>query len=532
MIEAGRIVIPDLFAGVWDASVVSTYGADLHFFERDLLRQMDRIGNRVVLADNTQINRSFSRGPQARQLHQVNRTYLLAPIRVAQAAHVKFIMMLNGIQGLLAVGSGNLSMSGYASQGEIFTIYHYTSDDKEFLPAFLAVKEYLDGLGSNGNIDSVAREQLQRLWVAVPWIYKATKSTNSPVLHNLSRSFLDQLVEQLGGRSVDELVLHAPFYDRECRALERLLSSTNPRKLVLLVQERVTSVDPSKLEDVIASSGVDVDLRSVSASESGVMIHAKFIIAKCGDRAVCLQGSPNMSTVAMSLHQPQGNLEMANLLEGHREAFDHLMLGLNMSGESVNLAAMDLRLVESQSDEAGNLGEDVVRELSWIAPVVSGRFASVVLEPPTMIVGDEIAADVEWRLEDPMDGETSFRILLGERSATAISRNCAIVFGFSDDSFTVPTFPYHRKSLAALHSGQPVTDLLTLAADFDVEDGELERLLRQLDDVLVVDSRSLWRIVEGPSAITSDDDIEDGPHYDYSDIDWTAILNHPKLIHA
>src|ERR1035438_5045049 len=147
MIEAGRIVIPDLFAGVWDASVVSTYGADLHFFERDLLRQMDRIGNRVVLADNTQINRSFSRGPQARQLHQVNRTYLLAPIRVAQAAHVKFIMMLNGIQGLLAVGSGNLSMSGYASQGEIFNIYHYTSDDKEFLPAFLAVKEYLDEIG-------------------------------------------------------------------------------------------------------------------------------------------------------------------------------------------------------------------------------------------------------------------------------------------------------------------------------------------------------------------------------------------------
>jgi len=530
--EARRLVIPDMFTGSWDAALVSTYGADLHFFERDLLRQMGRIGNRVVLADCAQINRSLSRGSQSRQLRQVNRTYLLAPVRIAQAAHVKFIMMLSLDRGLLAIGSGNLSMNGYASRGEVFTTYHYSVEDEKYLAAFLTVKDYLDELGANGSIDAVARDHILHTWTVAPWIFKSSDSTQSPIRHNLKATLLDQFLARVDGREIDELVVHAPFYDRECSALEQLLSATKPRKLQLLVQERLTSVDVSKLEGVLTRSGAEVELRSISAAESGVLIHAKFIVARGLDWAVCLQGSPNMSTVALLLHQPQSNLEMANLLEGDHDAFDYLISDLIFSVDRVDLKSMDLHLIESENDENALSGEDIVRELSWTAPILSGRFTTIISQPPVVIVGEDVATDVEWRLAEPVEGGMSFEIAVGERTADAIGRNSAIKFGLADGLFTITIFPYHRRALAGLASGQSSLDLLVHAADFDIEDEELERLLHQLDEVLVIDNRSIWRIVEGKSGSFPDEDENeiDGPHYDYADIDWTAILTHPKLV--
>ena len=57
-------------------------------------------------------------------------------------------------------------------------------------------------------------------------------------------------------------------------------------------------------------------------------LHAKFILVRQRRRAVLLQGSPNLSLAALCLADPAGNLELANLLTGPRDAFDELLEGL------------------------------------------------------------------------------------------------------------------------------------------------------------------------------------------------------------
>ena len=109
-----RVAVPTLFDGDWDSALIFTYGADLAFYERDLLRQLHATKNRLVFADHKQMARELLDSESGSQLRQVNRSYVLAPLRVDRAAHAKLILLLRDDRGLLAVGSGNLGMRGYA----------------------------------------------------------------------------------------------------------------------------------------------------------------------------------------------------------------------------------------------------------------------------------------------------------------------------------------------------------------------------------------------------------------------------------
>ena len=100
-------------------------------------------------------------------------------------------------------------------------------------------------------------------------------------------------------------------------------------------------------------------------------------------------------------------------------------------------------------------------------------------------------------------------------------------FTFETGEESSPTFPYHINALMALASGQGRTDLLKQASDFELDDEELEQLLAQLDEALVVDGRSIWRMLRRKTPATSDDETSASIAYD--ELDWDAIQSHPKL---
>ncbi len=294
-----RIKVPTLFDGDWDSVLICTYGADLAFYERDLWRQLERARNRIVLADGKQVARKLIDPEGRAQLRQVNRTYVLAPMRIDRAAHAKLILLLREDRGLLAVGSGNLGMTGYASQGECFTTYRWATEEPEHLNAFIAAKDFVTAILDRRLVDEVIGPRVQQAWRDAPWIYGKATDTSWPVRHNLDRPLLDQFIEMIGDRHVDELVVHAPFYDRQCRALNDLLKRVAPGRIQVLLQERITSVDPKRLARILATSPCAVDVRSVEANEPGTYLHAKFIIARTNGGDVCLQGSPNLSSPAL-----------------------------------------------------------------------------------------------------------------------------------------------------------------------------------------------------------------------------------------
>ena len=523
---APRVIVPRLFDEEWDSLIIATYGADLAFYERDLWRQVGRAKNRLIFADSRQAQRRLS-AESGSSLRHVNRSYVLAPIRLGGAAHAKFILLLAEDRGLLAVGSGNLGMDGYASQGECFTTYRWTAEDSQHLHAFVAAKNFLEQVISRRLVDEIVKPRLQQAWQDAPWLYGAVHEPTSTVRHNLDEPLLSQFIDAIDGRPVSELVVHAPFYDHRCRALSELIDRTRPEALQILVQERITSVDPLRLANALSTAPSEVEVRTVQAQESGTFLHAKFLIAHLNSSEVCLQGSPNVSTPALLQDALTGNIEIANLLEGPPGAFKHLVSDLVISAEPVEISSLGLSLAEDEDGSDDDGYESFARELSWASPRLTGIFQGEIETPPGLIIGESTVEDVDWSLEAPQDSITSFTALLGESAAAMLNRVDSVSFVFDNDRRTPPAFPYHLHNLIALSSGQGRTDLLKQAGDFDLDDEELEQLLVQLDETLIVDGQSLWRMLK--RKVPQPADEADSEALSYDDLDWDAIQSHPKL---
>lgn len=523
-----RIRIPTLLDAAWDSALIMTYGADLEFYEQHLLPLLTRSRNRVIISDGRQTARRLSDTNSRVQLRQVNRTYVIAPVQADTAAHAKLIMLLSEDRGLLVVGSGNLNMSGYASQGECFSSYHWSQDDQGQLGEFLAARDFIDQVCEKRSVDSFVQTRVQQAWQDAPWLYGKAQDSGSRVRHNLDRALLDQFAEAVNGRTVDELVVHAPFYDHRCEALAELIQRTSPTTLQVFLQEHLTSVDPERLAAVLDAAPGLIDVRSVEARDAGTFLHAKFLIARSEGTAICLQGSPNISSSALLGAYPNGNIELANLLIGERTAFDHLINSLVVSPDSIDITQLGLSLTnDGDDDEHGSPSQYAATELSWEAPRLSGVFDRAVLVPPQLIVDGAVVAEVAWELSEPSADRTRFTVSLDEEAASALNGVAAVRFIFETGEETLPTFPYHVNALNALASGQARTDLLKRAGDLNLGDAELEELLAQLDAALVVDRGSIWRMLKRKAPEASDNDSSISIAYD--ELDWDAIQSHPKL---
>ena len=522
-----RILIPRLFDEAWDSVVIATYGADLEFYERVLLRQLRRTRNRVMFCDGRQVTRKLAEPDNRTKLRHLNQTYVVAPIWTNGAAHAKLIMLLSQDRGLLVVGSGNLSLDGYASQGECFSMYRWSGDDQGQIGEFLAARSFINQMSEQRLVDPVVGEFVRQAWQDAPWLYGKAQGGVSRVRHNLEQTLLDQFVEAVSGQTVDELVVHAPFYDHGCQALAELIQRTSPKVIKVLLQEQRTSVDPGQLALVLAGAPGRVDVRSVKPADKGTFLHAKFLIARCDNTGICLQGSPNISTPALLSTHPDGNIELANLLVGHRNDFDHLITGLLVSPNSVDISQLGLSIASDSDDDHAIPLRSTVAELRWVPPQLTGVFYREVRIPPQLFIEGAEVEEVAWEIGTPSAGTTRFTVKLGDKDAAKLNRVAALGFTFENGEESLPTFPYHLNTLKALASGQRRTDLLKQAGGFELDDEELEELLAQLEEALVVDGRSIWRMLKRNVPSASDDETSETIPYD--ELDWDTILSHPKL---
>ena len=143
--SSGRVRLPEEVDGDFTGLIIGTFGAQLDFAEMQFFRQLSKSTvNRVVLADQRQLNSYLSTQPALRRL---NRSYVAAPVTSPRAHHPKYIMLIGPDEGRLFVGSGNLSISGYAGPGECFTAYEWHADDPGSNPApFGAVRELIGAI--------------------------------------------------------------------------------------------------------------------------------------------------------------------------------------------------------------------------------------------------------------------------------------------------------------------------------------------------------------------------------------------------
>jgi hypothetical protein len=524
-----ELEIPELLKGSWRHAVFLTYSVDIPIFESALWRELNSLcTNKIILADATRFLAACSQYTQPGLVRHLNRLYVADGILVPQSAHAKLILLTNEEQGRLLVGSGNLGMQGYASGGELFTLYEYSLEAEQNLNAFVTVRHLLNTLIERRWIGSPATQRLQHMFEQTPWLYlKSHGASDSPVRHNLEQSLLSQLHAAVGAETVEDLYVLSPFYDPAAVALGELLHTLRPKQTTLLVQPGYTSLHPSAVEKVINEYRGQVSVRAFQRGDDNRYVHAKLYLVKTVSRAICLQGSPNLSQVAMLRTPPQGNIELANLLIGGRDEFDHLLGAIRIGAIIPNLAEAGLALEE--------VGEDAVAESTWYLIRSELHENRLILHyhgtPPDFTTAQLVIAGREFPLVIKSDTADRLELQLDQLALALFERAVPVSIHWSSAEYQYqsnPLFVCHLVELSKVLEADDAESTLPGFGDLALDDEEFERLLGELDAALMIDRRSVWQLVSHRAEVITDAE-EDAPYLSYEEIDYDRIRQHPKI---
>lgn len=522
--------IPEALKGPWSHALFMTYGVNLPFFEHALWNQLpNRCRNRIVLADGHSYLMACRGYAQGDVLRYLNQRYVAAGVFCRHAAHAKVILLTNEEQGRLLVGSGNLGLPGYASGGELFTQYEYSKDAPENVDAFTSIRSLLDELLERGYVQGTVERHIGLLLEGSPWLSTPAAPHHGPVRHNFHHPFVTQLREVLGDRQIQELWILSPFYDRDAAALEYLLREFRPEQATLLMQRGQTSADPDALETILSRYPDVCRIHTCTRPGDDPYLHAKLYLFKLPDCAVCLQGSPNLSRVAMLLSGDAANIEVANLSVDLRDGFDYLLDALDISTSPVSLEDLHLSCEpdETTTDPSleawyltnGELQGDALRlgfrgevpNLSDAVLVIGGEEAGCPpIERDNQLLLVRLSAEASRRLSHPLP--------------VCIRRNAG-----STKHDSNPIYVYNRAALDAALEVNDDTGVFDGMGNLDLDLKDLEHLFGDLlDTVLVLDERSVWHSLRTQRAL-SEDKSNEGASLTYEQVDYDLLRSHPKM---
>lgn len=523
---APRLGLPPLFShGRYEQVLISTFGADLEFYERVLRRHFGGYRNQIVLADSEML-RSAVAATTAGALRHVNRSWLAGPVRTKHAAHGKLILLAGPKAGLLLVGSGNLNISGYAGGGECFTPYHWSPEEPGHLNAFTTVRAMTDGLAARGYLDAATIERLGVFWSAQDW-WHAPPTTDGPVRHNLDVPLGEQLIAELNGEPVEELVVAAPFHDPACSALEHLMTALTPQHTRVLVQPGRGSVDPSALSKVLSRHAAEAWSIEPVAVPVSTYLHAKVLLIKTARRAVCLTGSANCSQVALWRSHPDANVELGNLATGSRTAFDHLFAAdVVMLAGPVDPATLGVKIQEeSPTEPAPALRVENVR---WIPPRLTGQLHGRLTDPAAVIIEiDGRISNAHVELSPGPAGTTTFTAVITDTDGLQALEGVVTVTVRVGDASSAATVPYQLERLREQDRRRVDIEQLRQAARMDLDDPDLQQALVALEEILVGDHTVRWTR-DQDAAAGAEPEAEDS-FLSWNDIDWDTVRAHPRF---
>lgn len=336
------------FQGRWSSFWGTSYTFELELFDEYLFRRLGEPPlNATMLVDFRQLSKSLDAlSPEARrQVQRANRDYLLRGIPLGSAFHPKTYFFGNAKEGVLLVGSGNLTMRGIEEGHEVFS--RLDSRNSDDVASIRGWRQWMGSVVELTRDRAVAYRWLD-LNERVPWLEGPTDG--SRFVSNLTTSLVEQFADSQP-RPVDELHVLAPYYDLGAHALRIILDRTAPRELYLYFGAG-TSVDGNLLLSLLEASKALVTVRSFDPNE---FVHAKLIGTVAGGTGRLLVGSANLSQAALvgSLaHESWANVEAGLVVDATPEAIRSIFTpsGLQLRDESVARVA-DLKF------DAGDDGE-------------------------------------------------------------------------------------------------------------------------------------------------------------------------------
>ena len=282
-------------------ALLLTYSFDPIFFEQVVLPDLwaGRSSDILVLGDKNQIDMSIRAA--AGQLWHLGKHYLLAGANVPGAFHPKIFLRLGPKDGVVMIGSGNVTSSGWGGNQELGTAWMIGPDHPDkggWLHPFL--DDVLTWCHGNLERDAVRRIK------DVPWLSLTPAATieASPMLHSRqTKSLASELARRWAGRRFDEVKILTGSTDESGAFLHWANATFGVTRATVALTPSSASFIPERLEDL------PLELRLVAAPPERPL-HAKLYWFEGADGPAAVMGSANCSSAAWIVApESGGNIE-------------------------------------------------------------------------------------------------------------------------------------------------------------------------------------------------------------------------------
>lgn len=282
-------------------AVFLTFNADLPFFESRLLGSVRAVNAVVSVIADARVWR-----PDQHAIAAAGISYHVGLVKASNAFHPKLSLVVSDRNALAVVGSGNLTLPGWATNAEVSTVF---TGGPESAPAALAdIRDTLASLAERGVLDSFTTERVAAAVKRLTVFLEETPVDDTG--HRVFASWDGALIEHLPQGPVDELLLSAPFLDSDSKAVRALIDRMQPSSVRLALQPGMSVFERDSLTKVFDAFRPTIDI-AVEAIQDNRYHHGKLIEWVVDGQRWSLTGSANLSGRALLGAAPSGNYELA-----------------------------------------------------------------------------------------------------------------------------------------------------------------------------------------------------------------------------
>ncbi|GAB2777989.1 hypothetical protein HNQ93_001717 [Hymenobacter luteus] len=346
--------------GHYHSCILTCYTFDFQFFELRVMRQLRAAGiqNILVLTDGPLLE-YVSASASGREF-QESSGFTIYPIYRPQGVfHPKLALFFGAKEGLLALGSGNLTASGLGGNDEAWGCFHVANPTAPNAALFADAWHYTQQL--TATVQGMAATKLAWIRQFTPWLAQLPPvapgtlrtldhDVSVALLTNTDSGILSQTLDHLASATVERIVTVSPYYDQAGQVLSYLLRQF-PRATVQCVVEDRLGLLPTDFPAPQPERLTFHYWSECGPDEAGTpsRLHAKLLHFTTDEGEFLLLGSANVTTAGMGAGPQLARNAEASLLLHHPSA--RYLTGLGIKPSKQN--AVKLAAIQRQTRPAG-----------------------------------------------------------------------------------------------------------------------------------------------------------------------------------
>ena len=289
----------------YDTALLTTFNFEVDFFEKAIMGRLIR--NSIKKISLFVDARELEKAMQMVAACSIGQKYAVTPVFMSGSFHPKVILLLGEKKARVIVGSGNLKLSGYYINNEVFDYIDCDLDNQEHKNVIADAISFFQQLQQiTPLLDADLIRSFRKRW------YSKNTGRDSRIrfLQNDTVSILDQAALAIS-EDVKCISVASPYFDNDLRALKMLSAKYGNARIRLYLQKGTSTFLGNKKDYDAVRVFEDIETES---NKNHHFYHGKVYLFECESRSYILFGSSNCTQSALTKSREEGGNYECNLL--------------------------------------------------------------------------------------------------------------------------------------------------------------------------------------------------------------------------